>query len=141
MNFITYKNAVSLYPNATLIHNRSYLLPMTPRVWQAAAALPLIQRDTWTDQQVKLNVHRRPLYTSDHKRELGIDVQRHMGDRWSCLFAFDAKGCVIDLLDSRGHCDNEGTLGNTKWVMKLNRTVPKLHPSNVDPSSFGPYLE
>lgn len=106
---------------------------MTPRGWQTAGLLPPIETDVSTTQQVTLNVHRRPLYTSDQKRELGINVERHMGDRWSWLLAFDAKGCVIDPIK-----DDE--LNETRWVMRLNRTVPKLHPSNVDPNSFGPYM-
>lgn len=141
MNFITYSNAVSLYPNATLLHQRSYFLPMTPKSWQATAAFPPIERDTWTTKMVSLNVHRRPLYTSHQKRELGINVERYMGDQWSWLLGFDGEGCVVESVDAKEHGHLEERLWNTKWVMKFNRTTPRLQPTNVDPNSFGPYMD
>lgn len=139
MNFITYEAAVSLFPYPTLIRNMSYLLPMTPRGWQAAAASPVIPRDSWTDKQITLTVHRHPLYTSSQERELGMNTTRRMGDRWSWSVFFDGNGCVTEGETSETNHENDRRLGNTGWIMKYNRTVPILHLSNVDPGCFGPY--
>lgn len=141
MNFITYRDAVSLYPSSTLLHQRSYFLPMTPRGWQASSAMPEMERDPRTTQSISLNVHRRPLYTSNQKREIGMDVQRHIGDRWSWMLTFDSGGCVVEPEEARDHNDRQESMRNTKWVMKFNRSVPKLHPLNVDPNCFGPYMD
>lgn len=114
---------------------------MTPQSWQDTTRFPPLERDVSTANLVSLTEHRRPLYSTDQKRELGIDVERYMGDKWSWILGFDDEGSVAESVDPKKHGNVENKLRNTKWVIKFNRRTPKLCPTNVDPNTFGPYID
>lgn len=126
MNFISYQCAVSLYPSATLIHQRSYLLPMTPRSWQTAPAYPYLRTASLADRPGKLQSGTRRLYTVDDAPDLKLNIERHIGDRWSWSISFDAKGKVTDDPYSMGDYEGEQCLGRSRWMTKLRRNIPQV---------------
>lgn len=126
MNFITYKHAVSLYPNATLIHRRSYVLPMTPRSWQSAPPYPFLRTANMSECKGEMEVRSRRLYAVNDAPDLRMNIERHVGDRWSWSIRFDTKGKVIEDTESGDNDEGEHCLSRSRWVTKLWRNIPKV---------------
>lgn len=138
MNFITYKSAVSLYPSATFIKQRSYLLPMTPRSWKSAPSHPYVRTQVLTGER-ELLLRSRPSFGVDEAYDLGIDVERHMGDRRSWNMSFDGQGRISDGMRAQVTDDAQQRMKRSRWVLKFNRNIPKVHTTSAALDSFGPY--
>lgn len=125
MNLITFNSATCMYPNATLIHHHCFLLPLTPATWQSAPPYPTIQLAN--GRKIFLTCHTKPLFNIHQCRDIGIDVERHMGDDWSWTIDLNAQGEVLHEVGSWDKTEDEHYMRKTKWVMKFYRNVPKVH--------------
>lgn len=124
MNFISFNSATCLYANATLIHYHCFLLPLSPS-WQIAPPYPTIQLAN--GKKLFSTCHRQPLYNVSHCREIGIDVERRIGDNWTWNIDLNDDGEVLGELGMGEKTEDELTMRKVKWVMKFNRNVPKVH--------------
>lgn len=132
MNFISYESAMSLYPSATLVHEHSYLLPMTPRSWQSAPSYPFRRTVDLTDCRCDLEVARSRIYTSKDAPDLRIGIERYMGDRWSWYINYDGNGKVIHNPASGGCDERVHDLSRSRWVTNLWRNIPKVVISSTE---------
>lgn len=138
MNLIGYKSAVSLYPNTTFIKHRSYLLPMTPRSWETAPSHPYIGMIALTGGK-GFHLRSRPSYGVDEARDLGIDVERHMGDGQSWKLSFDSEGGLSEETGTQAADEARQCIKLSTWVMKFRRNIPKVHTTGTASNLFGPY--
>lgn len=81
----------------------------------------------------------RPSYGDDEARDLGIDVERHMGDRRSWNMSFDGQGRISDGVGTQDNDEAQQCLKQSRWVMKFNHNIPKVHTSSAAVDVFGPY--
>lgn len=137
MNFISHKSALSLYPSATFIKQRSYLLPMTPRSWKAAPSHPYVRTQALTEGGGLL-MRSRPSYGADEACDLGIDVERHIDDERCWKLRFDNEGRILDEMGTQEAAHAQQRMRRSTWVMKFNRNSLKIHVTSTDLDLF-PY--
>lgn len=137
MNFISYKSAVSLYPNTTFINRRSYLLPFARHSWQAIPSVLFYESCFSRRPQVDLKLCSRRIFKGH--RDLGVCVARNMSDQWSWIISFDLQGAVIGDPTFDEVDEDLYYLWRTQWVVKLFHNIPKAHTTSLAVESFGPY--